>query len=283
MKKVIINADDFGVCAEVNQAIILANSRGVLSSATILTNGDHYDEAINIAKQRVGKLGIGVHLNLTDGKSLSEEVPICSSEKILNLNFGKLLFLQFSPKIRNSIEAEYRKQIEKLMASGVLPDHVDSHNHSHSIPLIFNIAAKLCKEYGIPGIRLPRELFDRKPAEPLNIVKVLIVNIFSVFNRFSVKRYGLKTTNSLIGISHTGNMCLNAIKHGMNLLRGDNISVEIITHPSTAVPSGFYLAKTQTDFLNNENRISEFEALVSPEIKDFLDNKKFKLSRFSDL
>jgi len=74
-RRVIINADDFGLCDGVNKAVAQAHTDGVLTSATIMANMPAADEAVKIAK-KLPNLGVGVHLNLTEGRPLSKDTSI---------------------------------------------------------------------------------------------------------------------------------------------------------------------------------------------------------------
>ena len=74
-KRIVINADDFGLCEGVNKGIVEAHSKGVLTSATIMVNMPAAEQAVDLAKN-LPNLGVGVHLNLTNGK------PLCQDEGV---------------------------------------------------------------------------------------------------------------------------------------------------------------------------------------------------------
>ncbi len=71
-RRIIINADDFGLCDGVNEAVAQAHSDGILTSATIMVNMPAAEKAVKIAK-KLPSLGIGVHLNLTEGRPISKD------------------------------------------------------------------------------------------------------------------------------------------------------------------------------------------------------------------
>ena len=66
-RKIIINADDFGLCDGVNRAVVQAHTQGILTSTTIMANMPAAPQAIELARQ-LPTLGVGVHLNLSEGK-----------------------------------------------------------------------------------------------------------------------------------------------------------------------------------------------------------------------
>ena len=70
MKKIIVNADDFGISKEVNEGIVKGFQDGIISSTTVMANMPEFEEAMNLAKKN-SKLGVGVHLNVIDGKALA--------------------------------------------------------------------------------------------------------------------------------------------------------------------------------------------------------------------
>ncbi len=114
LKQIIINADDFGFCQSVNKAIVEAHTTGVLTSATIMANMPAVDEAIGIAKKNP-TLGVGVHLNVTQGMPLSNDSAVkCITSQTGNFKYraGKLAVMAtISGKIRNAIETEFAAQI----------------------------------------------------------------------------------------------------------------------------------------------------------------------------
>jgi chitin disaccharide deacetylase len=70
MRKLIVNADDFGLTVGVNQAILDAHRDGIVTSTTLMANGAALGQAV-IASQRAPALGVGVHLNLSEGVPIS--------------------------------------------------------------------------------------------------------------------------------------------------------------------------------------------------------------------
>ncbi|OFV95000.1 MAG: hypothetical protein A3F68_11880 [Acidobacteria bacterium RIFCSPLOWO2_12_FULL_54_10] len=65
MKQLIVNADDFGYTRGVNQAIVEAWQRGVVTSTSLMANGAAFDDAVSLARQETG-LDVGCHLNFVE-------------------------------------------------------------------------------------------------------------------------------------------------------------------------------------------------------------------------
>ncbi len=155
-RRIIINADDFGLCEGVNKAVVQAHTNGILTSATIMTNMPAAEEAVEIAKH-TPTLGVGVHLNLTEGSPISKEAtvkPLLDAQGQFAVPFSKLPMLSIrSSKVRQAIRTELAAQIQWVIERGIKPTHLDSHKHIHSFPVIFSIVCKLARQFGITAIR----------------------------------------------------------------------------------------------------------------------------------
>ena len=80
MKKLIINADDFGYSKENNEAIKEGFKAGIITSASIMTNTDYFDDAINSILPEIPTINIGIHLNIIEGKSLTNPSMLCDKD-----------------------------------------------------------------------------------------------------------------------------------------------------------------------------------------------------------
>jgi len=68
-RSLIINADDFGMSEEVNEAVIRAYKEGVLTSTSLMVTGAAFEQAVRLAKENPG-LGVGIHLVSVVGQSV---------------------------------------------------------------------------------------------------------------------------------------------------------------------------------------------------------------------
>lgn len=150
MRRLIVNGDDFGLTKGVNSAIILAHRRGILTSATIMAGGHAWQEAVQLAI-KTPTLGVGVHLTLT---ALAPVLPPGLVPSLIDEkgNFRRQL-LKAPWLDRAQIEAEWRGQIQRLLAAGLQPTHLDSHHHIHLLPPLMAIACRLAQEFGIASVR----------------------------------------------------------------------------------------------------------------------------------
>lgn len=139
MKKIIVNADDFGYRTQINKAIIYAYKNGVVRSTSMLVTREGFDEAVSLAKENPG-LGIGLHIDL---------------DKYFDIEHGVGAVKGWIGNIpsRQIIKDEIKRQIEKFLSAGIKIDHFDSHHHTHLFPEVLSVVIDLCKEYGVDKIR----------------------------------------------------------------------------------------------------------------------------------
>ena len=242
-KKFILNADDFGMSHAHNTAVKEGFKEGVLKSTSLVANGEAFDEARKIWLS-CPELGVGVHLNIIEGKSLTRKLEMLTD---INGNFNKsyleLIINSYKPNNRlfmEELEQEFSAQIELVKNSGINITHIDSHVHTHAIPPIFELVCRLAKEYGIKQVRTQHENFymipdvyiHLKKTYLLNIIKVLLLNIFTKKNKQFSRINGLKTNDYLIGVGYTSMMNNLTVLYGLASLRKkENITVEVLIHP----------------------------------------------------
>ena len=69
-KYLIVNADDFGISEGINRGILEAHLYGIVTSTTVMPNGLSLANAISLAKSNPS-LGVGIHINIVEGKPVS--------------------------------------------------------------------------------------------------------------------------------------------------------------------------------------------------------------------
>ncbi|MGD0573155.1 MAG: ChbG/HpnK family deacetylase [Sedimentisphaerales bacterium] len=280
-KRLIINADDFGLCESVNKGIVEAHIKGVLTSTTLMTNMPAADHAVELAK-KLPALGLGVHLNLTAGKPLCQDNTIkliLDSQGYFALSPGKLVLASLiTGKARTAIETELASQIQWLIDKGIKPTHLDSHKHIHSFPTIFPIVCRLAKRFSIPAIRytfepkqvsrLPWPLTDRESRKRASLVRAM-----AKINRFQNSAFF--KTDCLLGINHVGKIN-TAFMRAVSLY---NIAstAEVMTHPGYT----YDLDATRTRLV--KQREIETEALCSEKTKQSLNEAGIKLINYGQL
>lgn len=171
MKKLIINADDFGLTKKVSDAIIEVYKAGNLSSTTLMINMPGTDYAIRLAKENPA-LGIGLHFNITEGKSMMgvSTVTDKNGEFLGKIPLNKKVTL--GNVNLNDIEAELNAQYHYLEKAGIAITHIDSHQHIHMHPKVFPLMADFAKSKGV-NIRIAFPQVIKRPGGTLNLKKRL--------------------------------------------------------------------------------------------------------------
>jgi predicted glycoside hydrolase/deacetylase ChbG (UPF0249 family) len=141
-KRLIVNADDFGFTQGVNEGIIEAHRRGILTAATLMANGAAFDHAVQLAK-RTPSLDVGAHLVLVGAPGLPRTVAAL----VRNIALGRM-------RIHEDLDA----QIRRIRAAGIHPTHLDTHKHTHLLPPVLEAVARLSREHGIAWVRRPLNL-----------------------------------------------------------------------------------------------------------------------------
>lgn len=279
--KMIINADDFGLCEGVNRGIEHAHTNGVLTSTTIMAGFPYADQAVEIAK-RCTDLGVGVHLNLLEGKAVSQEASV----KILVDDNGEFAYSAskvslkslFKKQFRQAIETELAAQIQWVIDKGIKPTHLDSHKHVHAFPSIYPIVARLAKKFEIGAIRWPYELggvcgYGWPIPDKNGGLRAAIVRKMAFINKIQNNNY-IKN-NAFFGIAHTGKIDVEFI------IMASKVSpkgvVELMTHPGYT--DGLDPAKTRLI----EQRLVELDALCSVQVKDFIEEQNITLTHYGKL
>jgi predicted glycoside hydrolase/deacetylase ChbG (UPF0249 family) len=161
MENIIFNADDFGLNSSVNRAIVELFDKGLINSTTLMANMPGFEEAVELIHNRKLDKKIGVHLVLTDGLPLTQEIQ--SMNLFFNkaipssLRIKKLFFLNRHEQF--VIFNEFSEQIEKVRRNGISISHLDTHHQIHDMWAIMKIMLELLKIYLIPSMRILNNLY----------------------------------------------------------------------------------------------------------------------------
>lgn len=148
--KVLFNADDFGLTKGITDGIIEAHTKGVVNSTTLMMNGNAVQYAVKQAKQQP-TLKIGIHLVLTWGKPILQDVPALID------NNGHFLFTSIMNETPNieAVKREWTAQIEAFLQTGLQLSHIDSHHHVHGWKPLKDVVSQLAKQYNVPVRYMP--------------------------------------------------------------------------------------------------------------------------------
>jgi len=153
-ENVIANADDLGINASVNEAILSCFEKGYINSASLMTNMAGFEGAVQMVLQNTSMQNIGVHVNMAEGKPLT-----FTNSKFLDAagNWdmaitGKKLRLLNQQEKRQFLK-EIHAQVDKALDSGIYVNHIDSHFHLHTLPCFYGLFLNVAKQYRL-NIRL---------------------------------------------------------------------------------------------------------------------------------
>jgi predicted glycoside hydrolase/deacetylase ChbG (UPF0249 family) len=228
-KKLILNADDYGSCRQVNLAVEQVAKTGILGGVSVLANGECWEGAVAFLRNKPD-LGAGVHLNVVEGQPVSAapEVGILTGRdgSFLGLRILLSQWLLRPIAVSRAVEIEWRAQIERVMRAGLRLKHLDSHQHSHAYPFGYRCAVALCQDYGIPAIRHPGEV----NARPMRRMGTLALRTSLAISRIVAGRAGLRYNNQFLGFKRAGAYGITELIEDLRYI--PNGLTEIALHPS---------------------------------------------------
>jgi hopanoid biosynthesis associated protein HpnK len=270
-RRLIVNADDFGLSPSVNQAVIRAHREGILTTASLMVNEAGFDEAVKLAKENP-KLGVGLHLTLLHGHSAlpHAKIPGLVNERgeFSNSPVGVGMKYFFDSGLCDQLHAEIHAQFEKFHATGLPLDHLNGHLHLHLHPVIFKILMNDSEKLGIRHIRFTRDCLarSRRMSSGYLFYRVSHSAIFEWLSRRArepLRQRNIKHAQITFGLLQDGRVHEDYIlKLLPELPPGDS---ELYSHPS--------LDKFK----------HEFDALISPRVREQIKKLGIQLIRYQDL
>jgi chitin disaccharide deacetylase len=262
-RKLIIHADDLGISERVNAGIERAHRDGILTSTSIMAVGGAFDHAVELCQANPG-LDIGVHLTLVEERPLTPVAQIPSlvdpSGRFHRTAFG-FTGRYFSGRIKiDEVYRELDAQLRRVRDSGIAISHLDSHQHVHMLPGLFDVTTRLARENGIPAIRIPRERLHpslmRHAPSAARVLQQLVLNGFCRVARS--KLTGLYHTDHFAGFLFGGRLDRAHLDAVLDSLPDTGLA-ELMCHPGEADPSDCYAHWGYSG-------PAELEALVDPEL-----------------
>ncbi len=289
-KRIDIHADDFALSMNVSREVIRYIQNGELDSISVIPNMSCFDSAVGLLKEQVSERKMpkySVHLNMMEGHCLSNprEVPDLVDERgYFKVSWGSLVIDSFRyghhrNSIREQLKKEIRLQIERVRDS-LYPEkmlRIDSHQHTHMIPVVFDALVDAIQEgrYPIEYIRIPEEPqwpFIQTVSlwtsySPINIIKNVVLNVFSKRNRRVIRSMGLPY-DLLWGLVFSGHMDSRRVAKlwpaMMRYIEKRDRTLEILFHPGRALPEEIgeeYVKEGFVRFHLSEERDIEKEAV----------------------
>jgi chitin disaccharide deacetylase len=287
MKTLIVNADDFGLTPGVNEGILRAFREGILTSTTIMANAPAFEDAVARTLERPD-IDVGCHLVLVGGKSVAppDEIPSLAKRNgdLPNTLFELVCRLWGGLVQEADIEREFRAQIERVIAAGITPSHLDTHKHTHANPAVMNALFRVAAEYKILRVRMPFENASmRDKASPptgsgtiTQRILASAVGMTAPAFRRGLKEYNLRAPQHFFGVVLTGHMESAALKRLIETLPEG--TSEIMCHPGMCDAE---LEQSSTRL--KKQREVELDALTDPEILQAIEEQKVQLVPYREL
>jgi chitin disaccharide deacetylase len=289
-RQLIINADDFGMTRGINLAVSECADSGALRSATLIPNGDAFDHAVKVVKERKN-FGVGIHFVLTGFK------PLLPVEKLSGLvgpdGFmpsvpGELLEKLGAHKgFADAIKRELFAQAERVFDAGITPTHFDSHKHVHIIPSVLDVLIEIAQRFSVKWMREPFEaggawrfVYDIERDQRAGFLKQFAKARTSLVARpifrSRVRNAGIQTPAGLYGISTTGFMNEKVIRRICGMLK-PGLS-ELMTHPGIV----------DADLIDRKSRLlysraGERSLLLSAKVRELFEQQDIMLSHFGEV
>ena len=237
MSRLIVNADDFGLTAGVNRAILELHKAGFLTSTTLMARASATGGAIELARTSP-LLGVGCHIVLVDGEPALPPARIPSlvrgSSGRFGSSLGQFLVRLFAGRIRAAeIEAEAAAQIEVLQSKGIKLTHVDTHKHTHMFPAVLRPVLRAARAAGIRAVRNPFEpvwaVRATAGASWARAAEVSVLRRMQDRCRQIIAEEGFVTTNGTIAVVGTGVLNAETVRSLLGQLPEG--TWELVTHP----------------------------------------------------
>lgn len=289
MRRLIVNADDFGFTSGVNRAIVEAHTRGVVTSSTLMANGPAFPEAVELAKS-LPRLSVGCHVVLIDGE------PVLNPERLRSLTTGSPAprfqdgLKSFAARAitgridADQITAEATAQIRKIQSAGIVVSHFDTHKHTHLFPKVLRPLLRAAADCAVRALRNPfgprlplrsSQLLAR-PNLWTRCAEVRVLHHFSGAFRKAVDQEGFATPDGTLGIEVTGTLDETLFQAIARSIPAG--TWEFVCHPGYN-DADLQRAKTRL----RESRETELRVLTLPSARDLLAREGIELISYHDL
>ncbi|HEX7654993.1 MAG TPA: hopanoid biosynthesis-associated protein HpnK [Verrucomicrobiae bacterium] len=270
-RRLIVNADDFGLSASVNAAVIGAHREGILTTASLMVNEPGFAEAVELARAHP-RLGTGLHLTFLMGHATlpPAEIPglVNARGEFSNSPVGVGFNYFFRRSWRDQLRREIHAQFARFHATGLKLDHVNGHLHLHLHPVIFGILMEDAAKLGITHLRLTRDCLarSRRMSQGYWFYRVSHAGIFEFLSqraRAPLAQRGIRHAQITFGLLQDSRVDEDYVARLLpELPAGDS---ELYAHPS--------LDKFR----------HEYAALTSPRVRELVNQLGIQLIRYQDL
>ena len=296
VRRLIVNADDLGMTAGINRAIVEGCERGIITSATLMANSRAFDDAVSRAKDlkvRKPSFGVGCHVVLLDGEPILPPrrvttllEPAANGQSTqLRTSLSDFARAALSGSLKpDEIEAEAGAQIRRIQSAGLVLSHFDCHKHAHMFPAVLRPLLRAAKTRGIRAVRnpfgrlfpLPLGRLLQRPKLWARLAQMSGLSMFAARFRHEVETHGLRTPDGSVGVLVTGVLNLDLFSCIVeNLPQG---TWEFVCHPGY---NDADLGQVRTRL--RHSREQELSVLTSCEAKAVLQRGGIELISYHEL
>ena len=276
--RLIVHADDFGLSRSVNEGILEAHCRGILTSTSVMASGEAFDHAIQLVRATPA-LDVGVHLTLTEERPVlgCADIPtLLNGQGVFHASSGVFMQRYLSQRISlDDVRREFDAQIGRVSEQGVTISHLDGHQHLHMVPGIRRVVGELAKKYAIPAIRFPRERLQgymfRDVQNWSRLLQQCALNCVCSIAAIP----GAMQPDHFVGFAFGGKLTkANLFKVLQSL--PETGTCELMCHPGHPDPQS---PRAHWGYRWQE----ELEALTDPEVRQYIESNDIKLVSYAAL
>jgi len=294
MAYLIINADDLGADIEVDRGIVDAFRNGILTSTTLLvTFAPHWEESARAAK--AAGLPTGVHLSLTHGYAVAprDRVPdLIDGQGRFAFSAGRIITMGAPTKRENAdlyeqMRTELAAQIDLVQQRGFAISHLDSHQHVHMNPAIFEIVQDLAAKHSIPAVRFVRERFfgfQLRHGVVANLRRKNLLKALLVRRLAGGIIPKVRTNDVFFGVMQSDTMDKWIFTRLLRSIARTDLVWEVGMHPgfSARAPRP-ELQIEVNDWFASPARRSELDLLLDPEVKELIQKEHITLVSYANM
>ncbi|MCP5004776.1 MAG: ChbG/HpnK family deacetylase [Planctomycetes bacterium] len=223
----IINADDYAYFESVSKGIIEGAKAGVITATGIMANSPHLNECLEWLKE-VPNLDLGVHLNITYGQPLSSTMTnkLEFNDGVFPGKFTVVKALMQRKILIADVVNEWRTQILHCVNNNITVSFLNSHEHMHMFPGLFQQTTRLAAEFDIPHLRFSTPDWRGKFAMSC-LVRNTLMQAMVVAN---ARKISAERKLPLLGINDSGKLSINYIQRILATLKPGRV-YELMCHP----------------------------------------------------
>ena len=270
----IVNADDYGYFRCTSKGILELASRGIVTATGVFANAISFTEQASWLRD-VGRLDVGVHLNLTTGTPLTNDLAakLDGSSGRFPGKFSMataILLGNIKPRL---VEIEWRAQIERCLDNGLVIAFLNSHEHIHMLPSLYRVATTVAKAYGIRHLRHPASQGSLS-GTPASLFRGAVVKVLGSVNRRTMDA----PAPEFLGMEASGRLDLAFLERSVPQLRPGRI-YELMCHPGHFDPQEV----RDPRLLHYHDWEGEFRALTDPATIELLHRHRVRLIGYRDV